>query len=263
MRSASGPSSSYPEHASFRRRAAGVLLALIAEALLVLMLLTLAPGGSRAPKGEGARLTTFNLSNDRESASKKQASAAPAKQRTASLTAPKPIVAPILPPKVTGAAAGPLNMIVVSRDVFAASDISKLPSRVDRAGADGGSTGDAGSAGDSGSVGKAPNGEPLYQAEWYREPTEAEMAFYLPKNRAISGWAMIACRTATRFHVEDCVELGDSPEGSGLARSVRQAAWQFLVRPPRVGGRALIGAWVRIRYDFTTVEAKEPRVMHP
>jgi protein TonB len=103
--------------------------------------------------------------------------------------------------------------------------------------------------GDSEEVGRGPHGEVLYAAEWAREPTDAELAGYMPRN-APEGWGLIACKTIPGNRVDDCVELGQSPAGSHLASAVRQAAWQFRVRPPRKGGKVMVGEWVRIRIDY-------------
>jgi len=98
-------------------------------------------------------------------------------------------------------------------------------------------------------VGHGPHGEVLYAAEWAREPTDAELGGYLPHN-APDGWGLIACKTIPNDRVEDCIELGQDPPGSHLASAVRQAAWQFRVRPPRKNGRELVGSWVQIRIDY-------------
>jgi len=99
-------------------------------------------------------------------------------------------------------------------------------------------------------------GKTLYAAEWFREPTDAELSFYLPKNGIPRGsWALVACRTVANYRVEDCQEMGDSQPGSGLSRAIRNAAWQFRIRPPRVDGRYQVGEWVQIRIDFTRAAA--------
>src|SRR5690606_10808436 len=99
--------------------------------------------------------------------------------------------------------------------------------------------------------GKGPGGEPLYAAEWYVRPTKAQLSTYIGDRARTSGWGLIACRTIANYRVEDCQELGEAPRGSGLAGAVRQAAWQFKVRPPRVGGKDMVGEWVSIRIDYT------------
>ncbi len=126
---------------------------------------------------------------------------------------------------------------------FASWDISKLPSHAAE-------SSDAASGGSSYGPGDGPGGAHLFNAEWYREPSGAELSGYMTPGANEGGnWAIIACKTLPDYHVEDCQELDETP-GSGLARALRRAAWQFLVRPPRLGGKPIIGAWVRIRFDF-------------
>jgi protein TonB len=166
------------------------------------------------------------------------------KEEAKAVERPKPKVRPalkrpaiILPVKPT---IQPPDFIPMTKDEMAAADVSNLP-KADAGG---------GSAGDSEVVGKGPHGETLYAAEWAREPTDAELSGYLPHNLH-DGWGLIACKTIAGNRVEDCVELGQDPPGSHLASAVRQAAWQFRVRPPRKNGRPLVGEWVRIRIDYT------------
>ncbi len=136
----------------------------------------------------------------------------------------------------------PPHPLWLSHDEFAASDISKLARNSQ--GSD-----DAGQS--TYGPGEGPGGVQLFNAEWYRKPADAELASYMPERVEPGSWATIACRMVENYHVEDCQELDESPPGSGLARALRRASWQFLVRPPRVNGQAKLGTWVRIRFDFT------------
>jgi protein TonB len=138
----------------------------------------------------------------------------------------------------------PMDLLELSKDEMAAADISKLGTAAGKGVAMAGND-------DSPVVGRGPRGETLYAAEWAREPTSAELRGYLPRN-APDGWGLIACRTLPQNRVDDCVELGQSPRGSHLASAVRQAAWQFRVRPPRKNGKELIGEWVQIRIVYET-----------
>lgn len=223
------------------RRALSLALALAIEVLLLLAFFTLNFREKPRPQFEGGRLTTFDVSATRE-----QDRTRSEQQRQAAVR-PLPRPAPPIPRPSVEIPERPLQMIEVTREDYLASDIARLGDAPDA----GPRLAESGSPGDSPRVGTAPNGEPLYAAEWYREPTDTELGAYLPKRMPEGGgWGMVACRTAPRFRVEDCVELGQGPPGSHLAGAVRQAAWQFLVRPPRVGGKSLVGEWVRIRITY-------------
>jgi protein TonB len=245
MRPASFQNSSYLNRVSLPSRATALLVAIVLSALIVFMLLKL---GTRPPHVPDD-LTKPIVVQLLPAAGAPRARA----ESTAQVHRPRPPIQPPLPPPPIPT----LNMLVLSHDEFAATDISRLSRQPKDAGGDANAGAGDGTAAQG--AGQGPGGEPLYDAEWYREPTHAEMVTYLPSGAPEKAWAMIACRTIERYHVEDCQELAESPPGSGLSRALRQAAWQFLVRPPRIGGKSLVGAWVRIRFDFTRENAKEPR----
>ena len=220
-----------------RRRASGLGLALAVNLGLLLVLLTLGvfPADERKP----SRATIVDLQP--ESHSRKAQSESAAAKPNRPTVKPPPIVLPVKPsiaPPPTRRPEKAQPWIEMSSDQMAAADLRNLKP--------------APGEGDSEEVGRGPHGEILYAAEWAREPSDAELAGYLPRN-APDGWGLIACRTIPGNRVDDCVELGQSPAGSHLASAVRQAAWQFRVRPPRRGGKPLVGGWVRIRIDYERI----------
>ena len=224
-----------------QRRLSGLALALAINLGLLLVLLTLGilpPAAQRSLRGTVIDLMPM---------SKSSAPTKSARQRVEKRVDPdRPVpkqpriflpVKPTIAPPPTQQTPKSQSWIEMSSADMAASDIGKMPKS------------GSGSAGDSEVVGRGPNGEAMYAAQWAREPTDAELSGYLPRN-APDGYGLVACKTVAGNRVEDCVELENQPPGSHLASAVRQAAWQFRVRPPRKGGKPLIGSWVRIRIDY-------------
>jgi protein TonB len=225
-----------------RRRASSFALALAINLGLLLVLMTL--GIIPAPEGQKAlRGIVVDLTSDSRSASQSESTKAVAHRHRVEANRPVPKPPVVLPVKPTIAVSSKSSTksqswIEMSSEDMAASDISKLPS------------GGSGGAADSEVAGHGPNGETLYAADWAREPTDAELGGYLPHNPQ-DGWGEIACKTIPGNRVDDCIEIGQSPRGSHLASAVRQAAWQFRVKPPRKNGRPMIGEWILIHIDYS------------
>jgi periplasmic protein TonB len=228
------------ERPPLQRRLSGFALALGVNLLLLLILLGIGGIIPVVQRPKGSPTLVVDLMPKAE-----QRSAAPAAK--ARVTKPQPARRP-QPPKIPPIhspipSPHPLPWLEVSHDQLAAADLRNLPKA------------DAGT-GDSEEVGRGPNGEVLYAAEWAREPTDAELGGYLPKD-APDGSGLVACKTIPGDRVEDCIELANDPPGSHLARAVRLAAWQFRVRPPRRNGKPLVGSWVRIEIEYIHGGAKD------
>lgn len=231
------------------RRALAISMAVLIPALLLLMLLTF--GVQRAPDFKEARVNVVNLeaSEVSEEASKP---AAEHREQAAERPTPQPVTEEPRPPEpqTPAAEAKPLPPPPTPAEPAPSPAIPQAvrpssPGRVYGPPNSGGSP----AYRDTGRVGTAPNGEPLYAAAWYREPSDPELRGYL-STASGPGWGLIACRTAPDYRVEDCVGLDEYPTGSQINRAVLAAAWQFKVRPPRRGGQTMVGSWVRIRIDY-------------
>ena len=218
--------------------AACLSLAVLLLVLATLLSLGLAGGGGA---GQAGHLVSFDMhaaSADRAKAAK----AIAPKQKAARKAAP-----PTQTPPQPVPTQAPVQMIHLSREEFAASDIAAIANRRNQQASAEAAAQSNGAFGPGG----GPNGVRLYPAQWFREPTDAEMSPFLAHGAPEGAWATIACKTIEHYHVENCQDLDEYPLGSGLARGLRRASWQFLVWPPRVDGKPQIGTWVRIRFDFT------------
>jgi protein TonB len=233
------------ERPPLRRRGFGLVLAVAANLGLLLLLLTLDRFSPDARKISHALVVDLvPESHSLSVQSRNEPEKAAATSRAKPLPKPPPLVIPAkptiaVPPPQPPAKAAP--WVELSQSEMSAGDLRNLPKP------------SAGGGGDSAVVGKGPHGEVLYAAEWARHPTDAELGGYLPAN-APDGYGLIACRTIPGDRVDDCVELDQEPHGSHLASAVRQAAWQFRIRPPRKNGVPLVGEWVEIRIDYERVE---------
>ena len=221
------------------RRPLAMGLTLAIEALLLLMLLSI--GAQKLPGTKEKRLTVVDVKATEapkeapkpkpERVQRAQERPTPRPPATEAPPPPQPIPPPPPPEPPPPVALNPMRPAPPARPYGPPDPGGSAASR------------------DTERVGTAPDGEPLYAAAWYREPSDGELRGYLSTARG-PGWGLIACRTAPEYRVEDCVGLDEYPEGSQINRAVLAAAWQFRVRPPRLGGQLLVGSWVRIRIDY-------------
>ena len=167
MRRAPYPQLAYRPHASASSRVASILLSLGATILIIVTLVQVGLIGPLPPEIRPMKL--FNL----EPPPPPPAARAPSVKARLDRLAAAPARAQRVPP---------LNMIILTPKDFAAADIATLPSQRTAVVA-----GDQADAGQDSSASNGPNGEKMYDVEWYRHPTHAELAPYMPASAPDSG----------------------------------------------------------------------------
>lgn len=235
----------------WRRRAGSLALALAIEAALFLALLTLGQGASKKDAADALTTVTFAPEPSPDTPEPEPSAQANAKPSALPRPAPAPRPDPPAPKAPPVPMPPPAAVIPVPKAPAPAQAPPASPIRAVVRDDMQGQVGPHNTArtGDSQRVGTRPNGEPVYGARWYREPTDDELRGYL-STASGPGWAIITCRTAPGFRVEDCELEDEYPSGAQIGRAVMAAAWQFKVRPPQIGGRVLVGEWVRIRITY-------------
>jgi protein TonB len=243
MHLASFLTSSDPDHVDRRRRIASMALTIAIHVGLLLLLLELAPPLKRLIRSGGSQLITVSTAPDAQEET--ASSSATRTHRTHAASPPAAAVVP--PPKIVLPDKAAPWVLTPGLERF---DVRQVPqTQRATANSDASATDEANADSGDHPAAYGPGGQPLYDADWYREPTDAELAFYLKKARPGPGFAVIGCQMVARYHVANCFPIDESL-GSGLARAMVEASWQFQVLPPRIGNKQQLGTWVRIRFDF-------------
>lgn len=250
MREAFTPSPSGYRSGSARQRA---FSASLSAGIVVLVLLAAIYQTQIAPRLDDTAptVTSFDVEGEQEDKGEKAAEEeqeeAEEDEKPAEREVPERFVEPVeVPPEKAPTAPQPkpaYSWLKMSSADMAAADIGKMSAPAPTTGKEAG-------GGKTYGPGEGPGGAVLYNAEWYRPPTNAELASYLPPERPDEGYGLIACQTIADYRVENCQILGESPRGSGFGRAVLNAAWQFRVKPPKINGKPQLGEWVRIRIDY-------------
>lgn len=244
-----------------RERLGSMGLAVGIELALVLLLLTLGSGVTGDPKRSVA-MTSVSFAPQPQPSDTPEKPAAAARKSALSPQPRPPVPKPespaavsLLPPTMPPPAAViPVNPVAAPPSAPAPAKIG-VRLRDDASGPVG--VAGVSMSGDSQVVGSGPNGEPVYGARWYREPSNQELRGYL-STVSEPGWALINCRTVPQWRVEDCYLIDQYPDTGTMGRAVLAAAWQFQVRPPQVGGKSQVGSWVRIRITYELRSGKPP-----
>lgn len=250
MRDGSALSHTGYRSGSARQRA---LSASLSAGIVVLVLLAAIYQTQIAPRLDDAAptVTSFDVEGEQQDkgdkAAEEKQEEAEEEEKPAEREVPERFVEPVeVPPEKAPTAPQPkpaYSWLKMSSTDMAAADIGKMSAPAP-------TTGNEAGGGKTYGPGEGPGGAVLYNADWYRRPTNAELASYLPAQRPGEGYGLIACQTIADYRVENCQILGESPRGSGFGLAVLNAAWQFRVKPPQINGKPQLGTWVRIRIDY-------------
>lgn len=236
------PPTAYQRYLSQPSRRNRLVSFLLAAAVTVLMaLLMLAMGDFLPADAPVPRLVAMQFAQE---SGAKVTHVKPAARHMQAPAAPRAVPQPqvVRPPVLTS------PFLHLSHEDFAAADISKLPSHAEGSGTENSSS--------TYGPGEGPGGVNFHNAEIIGNPAGG-IQFYLHNEHPEGEWGQLACKMVDHDRVEDCHELDESP-GSGMARAMRLASWDFHVKPSTLNGRPEIGEWVRIKFTFTKPAASEP-----